>query len=396
MIIDKNISQIFDRGVIAEVLPSNEEFLKNLATGQKLKIYFGADPTSGSLHLGHAGNYLILEDLRKLGHEVTILIGDFTAQIGDPSDRSSARVQLTEKEVAENMKDWLKQIKPLIGFDDKNNPPKIVYNSQWLSKLTFKDVVELASNFTVQQTLERDMFQKRLKEGSPIHLHEFLYPLMQGYDSVALETDVELCGTDQIFNALAGRTLLRRYKNKEKFVIAAKLLADSKTDELMSKSRGTGVMLSLEAAEMHGAIMAQSDGIIRPLLIHCTRVPVEEVENIMRLEPMGAKTRTAFEIVKIFYGEGKARAAKEEFDKTFREGGLPEKMPEIDYRRNSNLADELIKKEMVSSKTEWRRLVKEGAVRDENDEKIDDPDFSPDGNMVLKIGKRRFVKITIS
>src|SRR3989338_10644515 len=237
----KRIEEILERGVVSEILPSKEEFVAKLMSGQRLKIYIGADPTSNALHLSHAKNYMFLEELRQLGHEVIVLVGDFTAQIGDPTDNTATRVQLSEEEVNTNVKSWISQIKPLMSFGDRKNPPKIKYNSEWLSKMTWKDELLLASNFTVQRMLERDMFDKRLKNDAPIYLHEFQYPLMQGYDSVAMDVDVELCGTDQVFNALVGRTLLKRLKNKDKFVVAVNLMENPKTKELMSKSRGTGV-----------------------------------------------------------------------------------------------------------------------------------------------------------
>ena len=264
----KIIEEIFSRGVVVEVLPSKEELIKKMIAGDKLRIYIGADPTSDSLHLSHAKNYMFLEELRQLGHEVIVLVGDFTAQIGDPTDKTAARVQLSEKQVKENVRSWINQIQPLMNFKDKTNPPRILYNSEWLSKLSFKDVVLLASNFTVQQMLARDMFSKRIKEDTPIYLHEFLYPLMQGYDSVAMDVDVELCGTDQTFNALAGRTLVKRLKDKEKFVITVNLMENPKTKELMSKSRGTGVFLSASPNDMFGQIMAQPDEMIEILFRH--------------------------------------------------------------------------------------------------------------------------------
>ncbi len=199
MNIDTNpqkIDEILERGVIIDILPSKEEFKKKLLSGERIKIFLGADPTSTSLHLSHAKNYMLLEEFRALGHEVTVLVGDFTAKIGDPTDKTSKRQLLSDGDVKYNVKTWMKQISSLVHFEFWNNPAKIVYNSKWLSKLKAEDFIDLASNFTVQHMLERDMFEKRIKEQKPIFMNEFLYPLMQGYDSVALDTDVELCGTD--------------------------------------------------------------------------------------------------------------------------------------------------------------------------------------------------------
>jgi tyrosyl-tRNA synthetase len=388
------IEEIFARGTVVEVFPSREELIKKLTSGDRIRIYIGQDPTFSALHLGHAKNLIFLEELRQLGHEVIVLFGDFTAQIGDPSDKSAARKQLTAEEVKKNVANWTKQISPIINFKDSKNPAKIKYNSEWLSKLTFADVADLATNFTVQQMIERDMFQKRIKDNAPIYLHEFLYPLMQGYDSVAMEVDAELCGTDQIFNALAGRTLIKRLKNKDKFVIALNLIANPKTGELMSKSNGTGVFIDQPANELYGAIMALPDPMIEPLFLNCTRIPLSEKDSIMSQGPRQAKARVAFEIVKMFHGEKAAEEAESAFEKTFAKGGIPEDVQEVKLG-NDSLAEALIKTGAVSSKAEWRRLIDGGAVRTEEDEKISDPNFKPTQTSILKIGKRRFVKIII-
>ena len=184
----KKIKEVLTRS-IAYILPTKEDFERLLLSGKQKKIYLGVDPTGPALHLGHATNYMVLERFRQLGHKVIILIGDFTARIGDPTDRSAARIRLNRDQIEKNVKTWLTQISPLIDLKNKENPPEIVYNHDWLSKLTFEDVVDLASNFTVQQMLERDMFEKRIAEEKPIHLHELFYPLMQGYDSVVLDVD---------------------------------------------------------------------------------------------------------------------------------------------------------------------------------------------------------------
>ncbi len=396
VITDKQrLEEIFDRGIVAEILPTREALFARLLSGERLRIYIGADPNSSALHLSHAKNYLFLEELRQLGHEVIILFGDFTARIGDPTDRSSTRPQLSEEQVKANVGQWLEQIKPLLNFADPENPPKVLFNSEWLAKLSLAEVVSLASHFTVQQMIERDMFEKRWESNTPIYLHEFLYPLMQGYDSVAMDVDIELCGTDQIFNALAGRTLLKRLKNKEKGIIALNLMANPKTGELMSKSKGTGVFLSSPPGEMYGAIMAEPDEMIKILFINNTRIPLTEVEGILAEGPRQAKARVALEIVKKFYGEEAAVAAASEFDQTFRDGGLPDELPELKLATGENLADKLVAAGLVASKSEWRRLVQEGAVRTEKDEKITDQNFAPQESVVLKIGKRRFVRVVM-
>ncbi len=392
----KRIEEAFGRGTVVEVFPSKEALIEALVGGKRLKIYYGLDPTYIALHLGHAKNFMFLEELRQLGHEVIVLFGDFTAMIGDPSDKSAARKQLTPEDVKRNVADWMRQIKPIIDFGDKDNPATIRYNSEWLSKLTFEQVLDAASNFTVQQMLERDMFDKRMKSGTPIHLHEFMYPLMQGYDSVAMDVNAELCGTDQIFNALAGRTLMRRYKNKDKFVIALNLIANPKTGELMSKSNGTGVFIDQSAKDLFGAIMSLPDPMIEPLFLNCTRLPMSDMSALLEKGPRDAKAAVAFDIVKRFHGELEANEAVAAFEKTFAKGGVPDEMAEVMISKAVPVAEALIKAGIVESKTEWRRLVTDGAVRTVDDKKIDDPAWSPTADVVLKIGKRRFVRLKIS
>lgn len=293
---------------ISQILPSKDELRETLISGQKITIYIGADATGPALHLGHATNFLVLERFRQLGHQVFILIGDFTAMIGDPTDKLAARQKLTREQVQENVKTWLDQIRPLLKFDDPFNPPKVVYNSQWLSKLNLSEVTELASHATVQQMLERDMFEKRLEEGKAIWLHEFFYPLMQGYDSVALDIDAELCGTDQTFNALVGRDLQREYHKKNKFVITTTLLENPITKEkMMSKSLGTGIYLNESAEEMYNKILLQADENIIQLFIDCTRISMDEIQSIKEAiykQPSSIpeyKKLLAREIVKIYH-----------------------------------------------------------------------------------------------
>lgn len=394
------IEALFERGTVVEAFPTKDALIGAMLAGKKLKIYFGVDPTGTALHLGHAKGMMFLEELRQLGHEVILLFGDFTARIGDPTAKGSTRKQLSAEEVNKNVASWLDQAKPIINLTDKVNPAKVMYNSAWLAKLSFADVVDLASNFTVQQMLERDMFAKRLKEGTPIHVHEFMYPLMQGYDSVAMDVDAELCGTDQIFNALAGRTLLKRLKNKEKFVIALNLIANPKTGELMSKSNGTGVFVDSTPGDLFGSIMALPDEMIDQLFVNCTRIPMADKEKLMSQGPRETKARIAFDIVRRFHGEVLARSAEESFNKTFAKGGVPDDVLEVKLGGagadgGALLVDALIKAGVVPSKTEWRRLVGDGAVRTDKDEKISDPLWKPGATTILKIGKRRFVKVVV-
>ncbi|HBP00599.1 MAG TPA: tyrosine--tRNA ligase [Candidatus Moranbacteria bacterium] len=394
---EQKIEELLERGIIAEVFPSKEEFKKKLLSGEKIRFYIGADPTAKALHLGHAQNLMLLEDFRKLGHEVIFLIGDFTGMIGDPTEKASARVKQTREQVEENFKGWLNQTKNVLSFEAQENPVQVKYNSEWLGKLDFAEVLELASNFTVQQMLERDMFEKRMEETKPIYLHEFLYPLMQGYDSVAMDVDVELCGTDQIFNALAGRTLLKKLKNKDKFVVAANLIADEKTGTLMSKSNGTGVFLDLSANDLFGAIMSQPDGMIKPLLVGCTRISLDEIKDLMKLEnPRDAKLRLAEEIVKIYHGEDESKSAKENFINTFSKKELPDEIAEFEVEKAEiKLAEFLVLSGNAKSMGEARRKIEQGGVS-VDEEKLLDPQTTLDGKFdgkVFKVGKFGFAKI---
>jgi tyrosyl-tRNA synthetase len=392
---EQKIDEILNRGTIVDILPTKEDFKKELLSGKKLKFYIGFDATSPTLHLSHAKNVMLMEKFRQLGHEVIILFGDFTARIGDPSGENSARKQLSKSEVNKNVKQWKKLISPLMNFRDWKNPPKIMYNSSWLSKLNFENILGLASNFTVQRMMERDMFQNRLKEEKPIYLHEFLYPLMQGYDSVAMNVDVEVCGTDQIFNALTGRDLLKKLKGKEKFVVALTLMENPKTGELMSKSKGTGVFLDVKSDEMYGQIMAQPDEMIEILFINNTLLTLDEIKNIINSQnPRDQKARLALEIVKIFYGESKAEKAQQEFDKIFRNKDLPTEIENFDIELPKDIVYLLVNTKIASSKKEAWRLVNQKGVKF-NNKVIDNPKLEIFEEGILQVGTRRFAKINL-
>lgn len=388
------VDEILDRGIIREFLPSKEEFKKALLT-RKLRFYYGSDPTGTSLHLSHAKNLMLLNDFRKLGHEVIVLFGDFTACIGDPSDRSSVRARLTRDEVVKNAEYWIKNISPLIDFNDKVNPAKVVYNSTWLNAFTPSDFIELLSNATVQQMIERDMFQKRLEQNKPIFLHEFLYPMLQGYDSVALDVDVELCGTDQIFNSLVGRDLLRKYKNKEKFVIANNLMENPKTGELMSKSKGTGVFLGVGADKMFEDIMRQPDEMIEVMLINNTRIPLEDIKKLdIANNPREAKLFTAREITKIFYSQEEVEVAENRY-KEVSNKEIPDHMEEIKMpEKVMNIVDIIAEAKLADSKSNARRLVQQNGIK-LNGKVVSDIKLAVDLSQpqVISKGKNKFIKV---
>ena len=389
------IDEILDRGVIVDIIPSKAEFKQRLLN-KKLRFFIGADPTNTSLHLSHAKNFMLLEEFRKLGHEVIVLFGDFTACIGDPSDRNSARARLTPEQVRKFSADWIRQISTLIDFNDKENPAKVVFNGQWLNKLSMRDLIELASNTTVQHLLERDMFQKRISENRPIHLHEFLYPLFQGFDSVALDADVEMCGIDQTFNALMGRTLLKKLKNKDKFIVCNNLMENPITGELMSKSHGTGVFLNTDANTMFGQIMSLPDEMIRILLINNTRVSLAEIEaRDIENKPMSAKLFTAKTIVGILHGQQQAELALQHFQDTFSNKVFPENAPEIITDQETLSVFDILKLSLpLQSNSEIRRLIAQGGViiNDirQNDEKAV---FETKLGLKVKVGKKTFFKV---
>jgi tyrosyl-tRNA synthetase len=397
----KIIEELLTRSVV-NILPTKELFKDLLLGGKRLRIYSGADATGSKLHLGHSTNFMILEKFRQLGHEVIILFGDFTAKIGDPSGKDTTRKPLTDSDVKKNLKTWEKQISKIIKIGHFDNGAKIVRNSDWLSKMSFVDVVKLASNFTVQQMIERDMFQKRIEDKKPIYLHEFFYPLMQGHDSVVLDVDVEIGGNDQTFNMLTGRTLQKIARNKEKFVIPTTLLINPKTGKkLMNKSEGSAVWLDDEPKEMFGKIMSLADEAIVSMFTDCTYVSMEEIEKIKQeilngVNPRDLKVRLAKEIVTIYHNKEEADKAEEDFMNTFKEGGVPENIDEIEATPGEVLIDLAVKANLVKSKGEFRRLILEKAVSNqETGDKINDPLYKVINTSIFKIGKRRFLKIIV-
>lgn len=401
---EQKIDEVLDRGTIVGILPSKDAFRARLLSGDKLRFYIGFDATAPTLHLSHAKNIMLLEKFRKLGHEVIVLFGDFTARIGDPTGEKSARKQLSREEVLKNVEAWQKLIRPLMDFDAKENPPQIKFNHDWLSKMSFEDVIHLSSNFTVQQMLERDMFERRIEAGEPVHLHEFLYPLMQGYDSVAMDVDVELCGTDQTFNALAGRTLMKKLKNKEKFVVTVTLMENPLTGELMSKSRGTGVFLDTTANEKFGQIMSQPDEMIRILLVNCTSLSLPGIDEIMTAEnPRDAKIRLAKEIVTLYHGADEAEKAEQYFIDTFSKKQIPTEIPEQKVEwcdpldSYQNLLDFIVSAGLATSKGDARRKIEQGGVYIDGVRTVESRILTlDDDGKVVQVGKKDFVKIVFN
>ncbi|HEX6977390.1 MAG TPA: tyrosine--tRNA ligase [Patescibacteria group bacterium] len=374
------IDEVLNRGVAA-VLPTKEALRETLLK-RKITLYQGFDPTAPSLHVGHFIGIRKLHEFQELGHRVIFLIGDFTAMIGDPTDKKAARTKLTKEEVLKNLRDYKKQVERIIRFDGAN-PAEIMFNSTWLSKLNFEEILELATNFTVQQMIERDMFANRIKEEKPIYLHEFLYPLMQGYDSVAMDVDLEVGGNDQLFNMLAGRILMKNLKNKDKFVLTMKLLTDDQGKK-MGKTEGNAIFLSDSPSDVFGKVMAFNDAVLTSAIELLTDLPLDTVEKV---GPLESKKVLGYEVVKQIHGEEKAREAKEYFEKTF-QGRSPDYSQKI---KSSGILSATIS-ELVGSNSEAKRLIAQGAV-DVNGTRVSDPTLMLKGGEKIKIGKRIFVTV---
>lgn len=391
----EQINELVERG-IAEIVPSKSALTSVLRSSRKLTVYLGIDPTSPELHLGHTPTLLLLRRFQRLGHRVILLLGDFTARIGDPSGRTAKRTPLSDAEVKRNTAALRKQVGAFLGVAPSSNPVHVRYNSAWFSKLQLGEVLDIASHMTVQQMSARDMFQKRIGEGKPVGLHEFLYPLMQGYDSVKLDADVEVGGSDQLFNMLVGRDLVKTYRNKEKFVITMRLLINPVTGAKMSKTEGNLVALAASAVTMYGKIMAFPDELVKECFELCTEVPRSEIGRIMKEAPRQAKARLAHAIVALYHGNKAATAAEQEFERTVGRRGLPSNIPTMSIKETTpvSIVDLLIAANLTRSKSEARRLVKQGGVRiDGKVQRDPDEKVSFSDGAVLQVGKRRFVRL---
>jgi len=394
MKLDENKLKTFLERGVENIYPNKEFVAKKIKEGEKLTMYLGIDPT-GPLHIGHGISLLKLKQFQDLGHKVIILIGDFTARIGDPTGKDQARKPLTSEEVLENAKLYKEQISKILNFNG-DNPVEIKFNSEWLSKMTFEEVLGGLSHLTVDQMLKRDMFQKRQEEGRPIYLHEFMYPFLQGIDSVYMEVDGEIGGNDQTFNMLVGRDLLKILKNKDKFVVAMRLLTDS-TGKKMGKTEGNSVSLADSPDEMYGKIMSWRDEMIADALELCTTVSDDDVLKIKKdissdNNKKQHKMFLAKKIVEIYFGERAAIEAENNFENIFSKKNIPEEI--LTVPRDSYLSNTLIKYGLVDSKSEFRRLLSDGAIKILGEEEIVlEEDLIPNKEIVLKVGKKRFIKI---
>jgi tyrosyl-tRNA synthetase len=377
------------------VFPDFELVVKRLAEDVPLKFYMGIDPTGPDVHIGHSIGLLLLKDLWTLGHKVILLIGDFTARIGDPSDKEAARKALTQKQVEANMGSYIDQISKIIPREAF----EVKYNSEWLDKMTLKDIIKLASHVTVQQMLARNMFQERINKEKPIYVHEFLYPLMQGYDSVAMEVDGEVGGNDQTFNMLMGRELEREFLNKDKIVLATRLLINTESGKKISKTEGGFIAVNDSPKTIFEKVMNDiPDEMIKTVFELCTEVKQKEIDKMeSKISGNAYNSRDfnrdlAFELVKIYHSEKEAKEARREAE-LISKGETPEKIEEIELNCESlPIVKAMNNLSLTSSSSEAKRLVDQGAVS-VNGQTVSDWNFEVKRGDMVKIGKSRFIKI---
>ncbi len=381
------------------IYPSKEALEKELRSGRKLTLYQGFDPTGSKLHIGHAVAMRKLREFQELGHTVIFLIGDGTGQAGDPSGKKKSReYYFSTQELRDNAVDYVKQASKIVRFEGEN-PVQIRFNGDWLNTLTLKDILDIAGHFTLQQMLERDMYQERLKENIDVNLREFLYPLLQGYDSVQLNVDLEIGGTDQTFNMLQGRKLVKAYLNKEKYVITVPLLTDSKGVKI-GKTEGNAIGISDDPSDFYAKIMSLGDDSILNCFSLLTDASDSELEQIKQKmdageNPIHYKKQLAYTLTKQFNSESLAQKAQEAFEKTVQGGEVPTDIPEFSVERNSWVVlDLLIQSKLITSRSEGRRLIEQRAVEINNTtvEPGTHEIMVQDGDIV-RVGKRKYIKI---
>jgi tyrosyl-tRNA synthetase len=386
--------KLIKRGVV-EII-SEEELIKKLEGGKKLRVKFGADPSAPDLHLGHTVALRKLRHFQDLGNTVVFIIGDFTAMVGDPSGRSSTRKRLSRAEVMENAKTYQEQVFKILD----RSKTEVRYNSEWFDKLTFEEVLNLTSKYTVARMLERDDFEKRFKSSNPISIMEFLYPLMQGYDSVMVKADVEIGGTDQKFNLLVGRELQVEYGQEPQVVITLPLLEGTDGVRKMSKSYGNYIGINEKSFDMFGKVMSIPDTLIFKYFELLTDTPLEEIEKMKEAiergkNPRNVKALLAKRIVAFFHGEEEAEKASEEFDRVFKYKEVPDEIEEFKLPKGKyRVVDTLVQLKVLSSKSEVRRIIQGGGLYIDGQRIKDiDYEFELGKEVIIKIGKRRFVKL---
>lgn len=391
----QKIDEILTRGV--DEIIEKDHLEKELKSGRQLRVKFGIDPTSPDLHLGHSIPLRKLKQFQDLGHKVILLIGDFTATIGDPSGRTTQRPPLSEKQVKQNMKDYIVQAGKILNI----KKTEIRYNNDWYKKKGSQFLMELSSRFTLARIIERDDFKQRIKDDVDVSMLELIYPLLQGYDSVELKADVEIGGRDQKFNLLMGRKVQKRYDMPEQDIVTLPLLEGLDGTKKMSKSLGNYIGLTEEPFQMFGKIMSVPDGLMWKYFDLLTEIPLEDIQKIKQdmqrlfIPQIDIKAQLAKEIVKMYHGQAQAEKAEEEFNKVFRNKELPTDMPVFQTSKNEYfILDLLCDTKLASSKNEAKRLVEAGAVDIDNKTEKDwkKPAQLKDGT-IIKVGSRKFIKV---
>ncbi|OEF99191.1 tyrosine--tRNA ligase [Vulcanibacillus modesticaldus] len=398
--------EILSRGAV-EIIPEDEfkrKIAKSIKENKPLKVKLGLDPSAPDIHIGHTVPLQKLRQFQELGHTVQLVIGDFTGQIGDPTGKSETRKQLSKEQVRENAETYVKQLFKVL------DPQKteIHYNSEWLEPLTFVDVVNLAGKITVARMLERDDFEKRFKANQSISIHEFFYPLMQGYDSVALKSDVEIGGTDQKFNLLMGRHLQKEYGVEQQSILMLPLIEGLDGVQKMSKSLGNYIGIDEEPNQIYGKAMSIPDELMIKYYQLVTDLPHEEVQRMVKglqeqaIHPRDAKMKLAYTLVRMYHGEEAAKEAEQHFKTVFQKGALPDDIPVVELEKEQLeggkvwIVKLIVTLGLVPSNGEGRRMVKQGAVKI-NGQKVDDLDYEVniEQDMVVQVGKRKFAKIKL-
>jgi tyrosyl-tRNA synthetase len=380
--------KILSRGV--EEIIDRKHLKKALAGNKKLRVKLGIDPTASDLHIGNAVVLRKLKQFQDLGHKVVLIIGDFTAMVGDPSGQVSERKALSKAEVKKNMKNYLSQAGKIIDLEKA----EVRYNSEWLGK-SVEEILELTKAATINQVSERADFQKRIKNNQKVVLMEALYPLLQGFDSVKIKADVELGGTDQLLNLLMGRQVQRYYGQTEQDVLTVPLLEGTDGARKMSKSYNNYIGLDDKPNDMYGKVMSIKDSLIGKYFELCTDLPDKEIKSILKGRPRNAKARLAYEIVTVYHGEEAAGRAENEFNKVFRQKKLPTKIPVKNVKKGKFTLDELVVAiGAAKSKSEARRLIEQGAVKIDHARTLTPKEEIkiPKGGTLIQVGKRVFVR----
>jgi tyrosyl-tRNA synthetase len=381
--------ELLSRGVAKVVVA--DHLTRRLGAGDKLTVKLGIDPTGAELHLGHAVVLRKLRDFAAGGHKIVLIIGDFTAQVGDPSDLEAERQPLTKEEISANMTDYIKQVEPILGKPGKGF--EVRYNSEWLDTLGSAEFIKLMGAATLQQVTQRDDFHKRMDAGKAVSMTEVIYSLLQGYDSVAIGSDLEVGGADQELNLLMGRQVQKRFGKPEQDVMTFELL-EGTDGRKMSKSYDNFIALRDEPADMYGKIMRVHDDLVERYFLLCTDLPESEITKIMSEPPRSSKARLAEEIVAIYHGPEPSKAAEAEFNEVFRDKGKPSEIPAFTLPDGEmNIVDLLEASHLVASRSEARRLIDQGGVR-VDDQVVDNYEVKISSDaLMIQVGKRRFLSV---